>query len=98
MLLRTKLLCGAYLVCLICTTSAVAQEMTNYSYDSFGRLVGNATSGGPNDAVKTAICFDRADNRTQYVTVASGTPTCAPAPTPTLALTPAPNQPRSVPR
>lgn len=72
-------------------TVAAAQEATTYKYDPLGRLVNSANSGGPNDGVHTATCFDQAGNRVLYYVGTAAVPACtfvAPAPTPTP--TPAP--------
>lgn len=47
-------------------------EMTSYSYDALGRLVGVSHAGGSNDGVVATYALDKAGNRTS-VTV-SGTP------------------------
>jgi len=63
---------------------ATAQETTTYSYDPLGRLVTSARSGGPNNGVAMATCFDPAGNRTQYTVTTNGVSACgSPTPTPT---------------
>lgn len=74
---------------------AAASETTIYSYDALGRLVATTRSGGPNNGVAMATCFDAAGNRTAYVVGTGGTATCGvatptPTPTPTPTTTPTP--------
>jgi hypothetical protein len=72
-------------------SAALASETTTYSYDALGRLVATTHSGGPNNGVAMATCFDPAGNRTAYTVVASGAATCGtPTPTPTPGPTPTP--------
>jgi hypothetical protein len=71
-----------------------AQEATTYTYDPLNRLSGSSISGGPNNGVHTATCFDNAGNRTQYQTGSSGLQSC---PTPTPASEPAPPTPPTPP-
>lgn len=70
-------LCG----CLIGGNVVFAQETTTYTYDPLGRLAGSSISGGPNNGVQTATCFDNAGNRSKYQTGSSGLQSC-PTPTP----------------
>lgn len=88
------LLAGSSLATLCFATFAYAQSSTEtYEYDSLGRLVKVVTEGGQNDAETQSICYDEADNRTQYLANTSdgvvecsqgsgGTPTPSPTPTP----------------
>lgn len=73
---------------------AQAQETVTYQYDALGRLSASVISGGPNNGIATATCFDPAGNRTQYFTGSGAPPACAslpsPAPTPTPGPTPTP--------
>lgn len=65
-------------------SASMASETTTYTYDALGRLVSSARSGGPNNGVGMATCFDAAGNRTQYIVGTNGVPSCGtPAPTPT---------------
>ncbi|MFA5966734.1 MAG: Ig-like domain-containing protein [Sphingomonas sp.] len=76
---------------------AAAQETTSYSYDALGRLVTTVRSGGPNNGVAMATCFDPAGNRTNYAVNTNGVASCStPTPSPTPTPTPTPtssNQP-----
>ncbi len=88
------LLTGSSLAALCFATFAYAQSSTEfYTYDSLGRLVKVVTEGGNNDTETQSICYDEADNRTQYLANKSdgavecahgtgGTPTPTPTPTP----------------
>lgn len=87
------LLGGCVAALILWTLPGTASETISYSYDANGRLVRSVASGGPNNALVTATCFDRAGNRTAYL---SGTgspdacPAIAPTPTPSPAPTPGP--------
>jgi hypothetical protein len=83
-------LCG----CLLGGNLLFAQEATTYTYDPLGRLSGSAISGGSNNGVHTATCFDNAGNRSQYQTGSSGLQSC---PTPTPASEPGPPTPSPTP-
>jgi YD repeat-containing protein len=50
---------------LVLTGTAAAQEVTTYTYDVHGRLVGASRSTGPN----TTYTYDGGDSRTSSVTV-----------------------------
>ncbi|WP_443025573.1 Ig-like domain-containing protein [Sphingomonas sp. PB4P5] len=83
-----------------CYSKINAQEITGYSYDALGRLIGSSIAGGGNNSVNTKACFDSAGNRTQYKVSIGGALTCPPpaspppSPTPTPTPTPSPaNQP-----
>lgn len=43
---------------------AQAQEVTTYTYDALGRVVGVNRSGGPVGGTNTAYAYDPASNRT----------------------------------
>lgn len=93
--MRRKLfLAGASLAAMTCAMMASAQSSTEtYTYDTLGRLRKVVTAGGQNNGETQSICYDKADNRTQYVANASaGTTGCtaSPTPTPTPAPTPSP--------
>ena len=68
---------------------ARASEAQTYTYDALGRLVVSTISGGPNNTIGTATCFDPAGNRTRQ-TVGAGVTACGSAPTPTPTPTPTP--------
>jgi hypothetical protein len=72
--------------------STAAQDTTSYSYDPLGRLVETTISGGPNNNLKAATCFDAAGNRTQHYTGTGAVPSCTPTPVPTPTPPPT-NQP-----
>ena len=80
--------------CLLGGNLVFAQETTTYTYDPLARLSGSSISGGPNNGVKTATCFDNAGNRSQYQTGSSGLQSC---PTPTPASEPGPPTPPTPP-
>jgi YD repeat-containing protein len=69
---------------------SAASETQNYSYDALGRLTGSTISGGPNNMIGTATCFDPAGNRTRYTTGA-GVTSCGSTSTPTPSPTPTPS-------
>ncbi len=69
-------------------SSASAQDATSYTYDALGRLITTSVSGGPNNAINAATCFDPAGNRSHYI-VSVGSNACAG--TPTLPHTPTPH-------
>ncbi len=48
-----------------------AQEVTTYTYDTHGRLIGVARSGGPSGGVTTTYTYDAADNRTNVTVTGS---------------------------
>lgn len=99
---RRFFLASTSLAAMSCAMMASAQSSTEtYTYDSLGRLVKVVTTGGQNNSETQAICYDKADNRTQYVannsagatgciTAPTPTPTPTPAPTPTPTPTPTP--------
>lgn len=60
----------------------MASETVTFGYDALGRLVRSTTAGGPNNAVATATCFDRAGNRKRYA-VGAGAAACGATPTST---------------
>lgn len=72
--------CGV--VVLLTSGIASASETVTYSYDELGRLVASTVSGGPNNTIGTATCFDPAGNRTRY-TVGAGVTSCGSPPPPT---------------
>jgi hypothetical protein len=82
--------------------AADAAETVSYTYDALGRLTNTAISGGPNNTIGTATCFDPAGNRTRYTVGAgvtscgTGTPAPSPTPTPTPTPTPANSPPVAV--
>lgn len=95
--MRHKLyLAGVSLAAMTCAALVSAQTSTEtYTYDPLGRLVKVVTSGGLNNGQTQSICYDKADNRTQYVAnTSAGATECggvpAPTPTPTPTPTPAP--------
>ena len=51
-----------------------ANEVTTFTYDALGRLVGVATSGGPNNGLAVGTTYDPAGNRANYNVSASGAP------------------------
>lgn len=61
---------------LLLATAASAQTVT-YTYDALGRLRASSVSGGANHGTSTAICYDAAGNRSQYVTVVGGPASCS---------------------
>lgn len=94
---RTRLLttCCFAAVSLL-SGGAFAAETVSYSYDALGRLTTSTISGGPNNTIGTATCFDAAGNRTRY-TVGAGVTSCgSPAPSPTPTPTPTPTAPPPV--
>ena len=104
--MRHKLyLAGVSLAAMTCAALVSAQSSTEtYTYDPLGRLVKVVTAGGANNGQTQSICYDKADNRTQYlantsagVTECGGAPapTPTPTPTPTPAPTPTPTPPPS---
>lgn len=87
---KTRLLTTCCLaVASVLSSGASASETVTYNYDALGRLTNTAISGGPNNTIGTATCFDPAGNRTRYTVGAgvtacgTGTPTPTPTPTPT---------------
>jgi hypothetical protein len=44
----------------------VSAETVTYSYDSLGRLLSSAHTGGGNDGVVTSYVLDKAGNRTKH--------------------------------
>lgn len=58
------------------SSSGLAQETIQYTYDSRGRLVSASSSGTVNDGKTRSICYDAADNRTKYL-VGTEIPDCA---------------------
>lgn len=46
--------------------NVAAQETTNYTYDTLGRLTGAAVSGGPAAGAITTTQYDPAGNRSNY--------------------------------
>lgn len=70
------------LTAILVASSSEGSETTNYSYDALGRLVATTRSGGPNNGVNMASCFDRAGNRMRY-DIATAPPSACPVPTPT---------------
>lgn len=81
---RSLVVLGLLVVGLMPSSSASAAETIYYSYDALGRLRVSTISGGPNNAVGVAACFDAAGNRTRY-TVGAGVTSCgtaAPPPPP----------------
>lgn len=76
--------------------AGIAEETVTYTYDALGRLVVVRASGSVNANTVRSLCYDAADNRTEYrastvgaSTSCSGVPT--PTPTPTPSPTPAPS-------
>ncbi len=106
--MRRKLyLAGVSLAAMTCGALVSAQTSTEtYSYDPLGRLVKVVTVGGANNGQTQSICYDKADNRTQYMAnssagatecggVSAPTPTPTPTPTPAPSPTPTPTPPPS---
>lgn len=84
---RCRLLLLLGLSGLIPSSSALGAETIYYSYDALGRLTVSTISGGPNNAVGTATCFDAAGNRTRY-TVGAAVTSCGTAGPPPPSNTP----------
>jgi YD repeat-containing protein len=68
-------LLSSSIAALLVSGSAGASEIVKYRYDELGRLVASTVSGGPNDTIGTATCFDAAGNRTRH-TVGAGVTAC----------------------
>lgn len=85
---RGTLLRGAALIALL-AAGANAETMT-YGYDELGRLKSSSVNGGSNNGNNTAICYDKAGNRVQYVSAVAAGATCTSVPSPTPSPTPAP--------
>ena len=84
---RPFLLQAPALACVWVTASSA--ETATYTYDALGRLTASSVSGGTNAGTNTAICYDAAGNRVQYVSSTAGASTCvSPVPSPTPASTP----------
>jgi len=79
---RLMLVTATPLVLLVGYSSSWGSETTTYTYDALGRLVTSTRTGGPNNGVNMATCFDRAGNRMRHDTVTT-TPAVCPTPTPT---------------
>ena len=79
--------CGT--AALLVSAFAGATETVSYSYDALGRLTNSVISGGPNNTIGTATCFDPAGNRTRY-SVGAGVNVCGTSPTPTPTPTASP--------
>lgn len=71
---------------------ASASESHTYTYDALGRLTVSTISGGPNNTIGTATCFDPAGNRIRH-TSGAGVTSCGstPSPSPSPSPTPAPS-------
>ncbi|GMN04227.1 Ig-like domain-containing protein [Erythrobacter sp. MTPC3] len=97
MLLRTILLTGTSVAVFSNAANLNAQSSTeSYTYDSLGRLITVVTSGGPNDNQTQSICYDEADNRTEYVTnTSAGATECTGAVPPPSSPPPSPPPPPS---
>lgn len=94
MVRRNGLLLGSCAIAGLIAPLEAAADTITYSYDAKGRLRTSSVSGGPNNGTNTAICYDAADNRRQYVTVVGGAAACVSTPAPTPTPTPTPtNQP-----
>lgn len=87
MLGKAAYLAGAAAGALVLSESARASETTVYTYDALGRLVAVATSGGPNNGLNVATCYDGAGNRATYSAGTGGPPPppCPPPPPPSPA-------------
>lgn len=83
---RSKAYALASVATIIFAPAAGASDTITYGYDALGRLILTTTSGGPNNGIGVAACFDAAGNRTRY-TVGSSVTACGtgstPTPTPT---------------
>lgn len=84
---KRLLLSSCGVAALLFSAMAGATETVTYTYDALGRLTNSAISGGTNNAIGAATCYDPAGNRTRYTVgsgvAACGTPTPSPTPTPT---------------
>lgn len=81
---RSILALGFLAVSFVPFYSAVGSESVTYTYDALGRLTVSTISGGPNNSVGVATCFDAVGNRTRY-TAGAGVNSCgttAPPPPP----------------
>lgn len=67
---------GGILLGALWSFPALSQEVTQYQYDSLGRMVRTDVSGGSNNGVVVGACFDAAGNRLQYSTGTSDAPAC----------------------
>jgi hypothetical protein len=47
----------------VCAGAVKAQEVTTYTYDALGRVVGVLRSGGPASGTTTSYTYDPASNR-----------------------------------
>lgn len=67
--MRSKFVCTSVLfVSFNLAAIAQAQSSTEeYTYDALGRLKTVVTTGGQSDSETQSICYDKADNRTQYL-------------------------------
>lgn len=79
-MIRKRLPCFVAAIALVVGAPASASETVSYTYDALGRLVANATVGGPNDTRRIVICYDRAGNRVRYDVGTSALDPCAPLP------------------
>lgn len=87
---RNLLLASSGAAALLIAGMASAAETVTYGYDALGRLIVTTVSGGPNNNVGSATCFDRAGNRTRY-TVGAGVSTCGTGASSSAASTLQPN-------
>jgi YD repeat-containing protein len=92
MRVRWVLLSGVAPAVFLVGSTSWGSETTIYVYDTLGRLVTTTRTGGPNDNVAMATCFDRAGNRSAYFVGTTAAPAC-PAVSPTPAPAPAPSLP-----
>ena len=72
---KTWLLLPCGVAALVVSGAGRASETVVYSYDPLGRLKTSNVTGGPNNNIGTATCFDPAGNRTRY-TVGTGPAAC----------------------
>ncbi len=92
---KTLLLSSCGAAVLLTSAIASAAETVSFGYDALGRLTGSTISGGPNNTINTAICFDAAGNRIRY-TVGASVTSCGSGPTPTPTPTPSNTPPVAV--
>lgn len=69
--MRYRLYFAVSAACLAVSAAKAAETIT-YSYDAQGRLVVVSHSGTINNGQKHSICYDTADNRTQYKSDSAG--------------------------
>ena len=72
---KTWLVLPCGVAALVVSGAGRASETVVYSYDPLGRLKTSNVTGGPNNNIGTATCFDPAGNRTRY-TVGTGPAAC----------------------